>query len=146
VAEVARRADPFLGFCFEVRRNEQPVGGFSEVSGLQLETEVFDYAEGGMNDVLHKLPVRTKQTNVQFKGGMAGRTLWDWHDNVVSGKVTRWDVIVLLYDPTGKSPVAQWNLRRVYPVKWIGPSLNATQSQVAVETLELVHEGLKRMR
>lgn len=146
MAEVARRADPFLGFRFEVLRNKQRVGGFSEVSGLQLETEVFDYPEGGMNDVLHKLPVRTKQTNLQLKRGIADRTLWDWHDDVVSGKVTRWDVVVLLYDPTGNSPVAQWDLRRVFPVKWVGPALNATQNQVAVETLELVHEGLKRMR
>lgn len=146
MAEVARRADPFLGFRFEVLRNEQPVGGFSEVGGLQRETEVFDYPEGGMNDVLHKLPVRTKQANLQLKRGIADRTLWDWHDDVVSGKVTRWDVVVLLYDLTGNSPVAQWDLHRVFPVKWVGPSLNATQNQVAVETLELVHEGLKRMR
>jgi len=146
VAEVARRTDPFLGFRFAVLRNEQPVGGFSEVGGLQLETEVLDYAEGGMNDVLHKLPVRTKQANLQLKRGIADRTLWDWHEDVVSGKVTRWDVVVLLLDPAGNSPVAQWALHRVYPVKWIGPSLNATQNQVAVETLELVHEGLSRMR
>ncbi|MDH6143530.1 MULTISPECIES: phage tail protein [Kitasatospora] len=143
--ELARRTDPFPGFRFTVLRNGQPIGGFSEVGGLQLETEVFDYPEGGVNDVVHKLPVRTKQTNLSLKRGLADRILWDWHDDVVSGRVTRWDVVVLVYDQAGDTPVAQWGLHRVYPVKWVGPSLNATQNQVAIETLELVHEGLKRM-
>lgn len=145
MAEVARRADPFVGFRFEVRANDLTLGGFSECGGLQLETEVFDYPEGGLNTVLHKLPVRTKQTNLQLKRGIADRTLWDWHAELVAGTVRRRDGFVLLYDPSGQDVVARWDFRRAFPVKWIGPSLNATQNQVAVETLELVHEGLERI-
>jgi phage tail-like protein len=145
MAEVARRTDPFLGFRFEVRVDDLPLGGFSEVGGLQLETEVFDYPEGGLNTVLHKLPVRTKQTNLQLKRGIADRSLWDWHAELAGGIVKRRNGSILIHDPSGDQVVAQWQFRRAYPVKWVGPALNATQNQVAVETIELVHEGLEMM-
>jgi len=146
VAEVARRADPFLGFRFEVRVDDLPLGGFSECGGLQLETEVLDYAEGGLNTVLRKLPVRTKQTNIKLKRGIADRSLWDWHAELVGGVVRRRTGSIRIHDPAGGQVVAEWQFRRAYPVKWVGPELNATQNQVAVETIELVHEGLERMR
>jgi phage tail-like protein len=143
VAEVARRADPFLGFRFEVRVDDLPLGGFSECGGLQLETEVLDYAEGGLNTSLHKLPVRTKQTNIRLKRGIADRSLWDWHAELVSGVVRRRNGSIRIHDPGGGQVVAEWQFHRAYPVKWVGPELNATQNQVAVETIELVHEGLE---
>jgi len=143
VAEVARRADPFLGFRFEVRVDDLPLGGFSECGGLQLETEVLDYAEGGLNTSLHKLPVRTKQTNIKLKRGIADRSLWDWHAELVGGVVRRRSGSIRIHDPNGGQVVAEWQFHRAYPVKWVGPELNATQNQVAVETVELVHEGLE---
>jgi phage tail-like protein len=143
VAEVARRADPFLGFRFEVRVDDLPLGGFSECGGLQLETEILDYAEGGLNTSLHKLPVRTKQTNIKLKRGIADRSLWDWHAELVGGVVRRRSGSIRIHDPSGGQVVAEWQFHRAYPVKWVGPELNATQNQVAVETIELVHEGLE---
>jgi phage tail-like protein len=143
VAEVARRADPFLGFRFEVRVDDLPLGGFSECSGLQLETEVLDYAEGGLNTWLHKLPVRTKQTNIKLKRGIADQSLWNWHAELVGGVVRRRNGSIRIHDPAGGQVVAEWQFHRAYPVKWVGPELNATQNQVAVETIELVHEGLE---
>jgi phage tail-like protein len=145
VAEVARRADPFVAFRFEVRVDDLPLGGFSECGGLQLETEVMDYAEGGLNTHLHKLPVRTKQSPIRLKRGVVDRVLWDWYADLVGGLVVRRNGSILVHDPSGATVVAQWQFRRAYPVKWIGPELNATQNQVAVETIELVHEGLERM-
>jgi phage tail-like protein len=143
VAEVARRVEPFLGFRFEVRVDDLPLGGFSECGGLQLETEILDYAEGGLNTSLHKLPVRTKQTNIKLKRGIADRSLWDWHAELVGGVVRRRSGSIRIHDPSGGQVVAEWQFHRAYPVKWVGPELNATQNQVAVETIELVHEGLE---
>ena len=146
MAEVARRTDPFPGFCFEVLVGGRPLGGFSECSGLQLETEVLDYAEGGLNTVLHKLPVRTKQSNIRLKRGIADRSLWDWHAELAGGVVWRRSGSILIHDLGGSQVLAEWQFHDAYPVKWVGPELDATQSRIALETLELVHQGLQRTR
>jgi phage tail-like protein len=146
MAEVARRADPFVAFRYRVRVDGLPsLGGFSECGGLLLETEVMDYAEGGLNTHLHKLPVRTKQSPIRLKRGVVDRQLWAWYAELVGGLVVRRNGSILVYDADGEKVRAHWHFRRAYPVKWIGPELNATQNQLAVETVELVHEGLERM-
>lgn len=143
MAELARRADVFVAFRFEVRVDDRPLGGFTECGGLQLEIEVQDYPEGGLNTQLHKLPVRTKQSNIRLKRGIANRALWDWYAELAGGTVARCNGSILVHDPSGENVVAEWQFRRAYPVKWVGPELNATQNQVAVETIELAHEGLE---
>jgi phage tail-like protein len=146
VAELAVRVDPFGAFCFEVRVDQITLGGFSECGGLQREVEVQDYPEGGLNAYLHKLPVRVKQNPITLKRGIADRTLWDWHDELANGIVRRRNGAVVLRDPSGDGVVAEWRFERAYPVKWVGPTLNATQNQVAVEQVDLVYEGLTRAR
>lgn len=141
--ELARRKDPFLAFRFEVRLDSLPLGGFTECEGLQMETEVQDYPEGGLNTHLHKLPVRTKQSNIQLKRGIADRRLWAWHAEVAAGRIRRRGGSIRLRDLSGNTITAEWQFQRAYPVKWAGPQLQAAQSQVAVETIELVHEGLR---
>ena len=64
MAGTSDREDPFFAFRFKVEFNDLPVGGFSECSGIQLETDVHDYQEGGLNTHLHKFPTRTKQSNI----------------------------------------------------------------------------------
>lgn len=146
MAELASRGDPFAAFCFEVRVDDIPLGGFSECTGLQREIEVQDYPEGGLNAYLHKLPVRVKQNPITLKRGVADRVLWDWHDELANGIVRRRSGAVAMRDPSGEQVVAEWRFERAYPVKWVGPALNATQNQVAVEQLDLVYEGLTRAR
>jgi phage tail-like protein len=68
--------------------------------------------------------------------------LWDWHYGFIQGKVQRRDGVVTLMDEL-HIPVKVWSFRRGIPVKWTGPSLNAAQNQVAVEELEITHEGLR---
>jgi phage tail-like protein len=129
-------------FRFQVS-SEVPLGGFSECGGLQLETEVQDYPEGGQNAYVHKLPGRVKQTNLRLKRGLATQALWDWYAAILDGDIARRGVSVRLLDGT-RTVRAEWRLFRAYPVKWIGPDLNATQNQVAAETIELVYEGIQK--
>ena len=142
--ETGKRNDPFLAFQFEIELDDFAVSGFSECSGLQLETEVMDYAEGGLNTFVHKLPGRTKQPNLQCKRGIADRKLWDWYYDVTQGKLVFRNGSVRVFDATGHTPVMEWHFRQAFPCKWIGPSLNAAQSAIAVEVLELCHQGLER--
>jgi phage tail-like protein len=146
VASTGTRTDPFLVFRFEVLIGGLSVGGFSECSGLQLETDVQDYLEGGVNGFVRKLPTRTKQANLRLRRGIVDRTLWDWYYDLTQGVVRRRSGSVVVHDPSGGQDVAEWRFVEAFPSKWLGPELNATQNQVAVETVELCHEGLVRQR
>lgn len=136
------RHDPFMAFRFEIRLTGLPVSGFGECSGLQLETELQTYNEGGNNSFVRHFPTRTKQSNITLKRGIVDREIWTWYFDVIQGLIHFRDASIIVYDAAGVRPAAQWDIRRALPIKWIGPQLNATQNQVAVETLELAHHGL----
>jgi phage tail-like protein len=144
MAETGNRNDPFPGFRFEVRLDDMPAAGFSECSGLQLDTEIYDYNEGGLNSYVLKFPVRTKQTNIVLKRGIVDRTMWDWYYALTLGTIRFRNGSILVRDPAGQSVVMEWQFRNAFPCKWHGPDLNATQNAIAVETVELCHQGLER--
>jgi phage tail-like protein len=144
VASTGARADPVLALRFEVTLGDLAVGGFSECIGLQLETEVHDYQEGGLNTHVHKFPTRTKQMNITLKRGIVDRLVWYWYFDVTEGRIRPRDGGVLLHDASGAGVVAAWDFRSAFPCKWTGPELNASQNAIAVETFELCHQGLER--
>jgi phage tail-like protein len=139
------RNDPLLAFRFEVTLDAIPVGGFSECQGLQLETKVEEYAEGGLNSHVHKLPTRTSQSNIVLKRGVADDKMWLWYYALTLGQVQRLNGTIVLHDPNGDQPPLIWHFIQAFPCKWVGPDLNAGQSSVAVETVELCHQGLLRL-
>ena len=141
---VAEREDPYLSFRFLVEIQGLVVGGFSEVSGLQANTEVEEIKEGGVNDYVHKLPKITKYPNITLKRGITDLdALWNWHQDVVNGKVERKTVFIILLD-SERNEKWRWSFEHAYPVKWTGPDLKADGSTVGVETLELAHNGIKK--
>ncbi len=158
MAESGKRADPFLAFRFDVRFEPSAVGpkagagapeggalgGFTECTGLGLEVQVQDYLEGGCNDHAHKFPTRAVQSNVVLKRGVIDKAVWDWHHQTAQGRVQLRDVTILVYDLSGGTVVMEFRLRGAFPCKLTGPDLNAAQSGVAIETLELCHQGLER--
>jgi phage tail-like protein len=137
-----RSKDPFPAFSFEIRIDRLAVGGFSECTGLQLETEFQDYPEGGQNSFLHKFPTRTKQSNITLKRGIVDRSMWDWYWDLTQGKVERRDISIIVLDPAQAKQVV-WSLNKALPCKWVGPDLNATQNTVALETLELCYQQIE---
>src|SRR5579875_2900487 len=71
---------------------------FKECSGLQLQTEVFEYAEGGLNGYTHKIPGRTQVGNLTLRRGLVqDDQLWTWYSAVMEGRVQRRTVTVLVY-------------------------------------------------
>lgn len=119
------------------------VAGFSECSGLEATMEVFEFKEGGTNDYVHKFPTRASFANVVMKHGVIYLydDLWTWHNGFVQGKGKRKDGLIVLLDES-RAPAKVWKFKRGVPMKWTGPSLNAAQSTVAIESLEISHEGL----
>lgn len=95
---------------------------------------------------MHKLPIRVTQSDITLRRGVADRVLWDWYAELAGGTVRRRGGAILVRDPGGTAVVAEWRFQRALPVTWIGPELDAAQSRVAVESIELAHEGLDRRR
>lgn len=139
-----KRPDPYKNFNFLVQIDGIDQAAFSEVSGLQAETEVIEYREG--SDPLsssRKLPGVVKYGNVTLKRGVTqSRDLWEWWRTVSTGAVERRNVAVVLLDDA-RQPVKRWLLRNAFPAKYVAPDLNAKGNEVAIETLELAHEGLE---
>ncbi|NOY64100.1 MAG: phage tail protein [Nitrospirae bacterium] len=138
------RPYPYMGFRFLVEIDGIAVARFSEVSGIQVEVETESYEEGGVNDFVHLFPKRTKYQNIILKRGITdGQELWNWHQEVVRGTFKRKNGSIILLDSKGEEKW-RWNFVQAFPVKWTGPDLKAEGSSVAFESIELVHEGIKK--
>ena len=143
MSEVASRSDPYSAFNFLIEIDEINVGGFSEVSGLSIETEVDQIREGGVNDYVHHLSKGTKYSDITLKRGlMDSYALSDWYEGVVEGNITKKNLTIHLRNNSDKN-VRSWVVSNAYPKKWEGPTLNAGSNAYATENLVLVHEGLK---
>jgi len=120
-------------------------GGFSECTGLEMSLQVEEYKEGGRNSEILKFPSRVSWSNLTLKKGIgAGTTLWDWHYGFVEGKGKRRDGIIALLNDR-HLPNNIWYFRRGLPIKYTGPSLNAKDNNVAVESIEIAHEGIYQL-
>ncbi|HEV2915054.1 MAG TPA: phage tail protein [Pyrinomonadaceae bacterium] len=139
-----RISDPYAGFNFLVEIDNVRVAGFSECSGLQVEIKTFDYKEGGRNNSTLKFPEHASYGNVTLKRGVTlSNDLIDWQlDMAEDGRATVGNFAIILKDETGE-PVKRWNLIRAFPVKWTGPDLKANASEIAIESLEIAHEGIQ---
>lgn len=115
---------------------------FTEMSGLQIETTVTDYEEGGTNGYVHRLPGRSKVSNLTFKRGLTkSNEFFKWYLKILQGSLERKNVDVVMFDAAGNE-IAKWSFSQAFPVKWVGPQLTADGKTVAIETLELAHDGL----
>ncbi len=118
------------------------LGGFSECSGLEMSMQPEEYKEGGNNGYIHKFPTRVSWSNITLKKGIgAGTALWDWNYGFVEGRGKRRDGIIVLLDDL-RTPNNVWYFRRGLPVKYTAPAMNATQNNVAIESIEIAHEGV----
>jgi phage tail-like protein len=138
------RVDPYGAFRFHLEIDSVIVAGFLEVSGLNVETEVEERSEGGLNDQVHTLVKGSKSPRLILKRGLThSEALWNWHQEVVAGRIKRRSGRVLLFDTTGAEKW-RWTFEGAYPVKWTGPDLKADSGAVAFEAVELVHRGIHK--
>lgn len=136
--------DPYGAFNFIVELDASPVAAFTEVSGLEYEVQVIEYRDG--NDVtptVRKIPGLVKYANIVLKRGMtADSDFWNWVVQPLNGPVeTRSGSIVIL--DQNHEPIARWQFFEGWPCKYVGPHLAAGASEVAIETVEICHEGLQ---
>ena len=135
--------DPYGNFNFLVEIDSITRAAFQECSGLDSTIDVIEHREGGENTTLRKLPGITKYSNIQLKWGMTDdEQLYSWHRRIVKGEMDRKNLSIIILDRRGEE-VNRWNFIRAWPTKWEGPSLSAEGNDVAIEMLELAHEGIQ---
>jgi phage tail-like protein len=143
---MATKTHPFTALHFMVKWGDSGnTVSFSEVSGLTLESEPIEYRGGDdISLTVRKLPGLRKYGNVTLKRGIvpAENGFWDWWNTIQSGTVERRPVTISLLNEEHK-PVVNWEIQDAWPVKVEGPGLNATGNEIAIETLEFAHEGMK---
>ncbi len=131
-----------VGSALKSAISDVALGGFSECTGLEMSMRIEEFNEGGNNGSALKFAGRVSHGNLTLKRGQGTSTaLWDWHYGFVTGQGKRRDGIVALLDDR-QMPNNVWYFRRGLPVKYSGPAMNASQSQVAIEAIEIAHEGL----
>jgi phage tail-like protein len=151
------REDPLAGFNFYLTLVDTSdvlttlvstvfnyaVAGFAECAGLDATVEVMEYKEGGVNDFVHKFRTRASFGNITLKRGVTflSDDLWTWHNDFVVGQGKRKDGVIVLQDESRRAAKV-WKFKRGIPMKWVGPSLHGSQNNVAIESLEIAHEGL----
>src|SRR6185436_15898075 len=142
------RDDPYAGYNFEViikgvsDDGTAVRGSFSEASGLEVEVSPIEYRTGSEDITVRKVPGLKKHPNIVLKRGVIGDlALWNWIVEAMNGLVRRTEGSVVLLDENRRE-VMRWNFRRDWPSKWTGPGLNAKNNEIAMETLEICHEGL----
>jgi len=138
----ASRKDPLASFNFIINI-EGVTAGFSEVGGLTTETDVVEYRNGDEDITVRKIPGKRKYTNLSFKRGYCvnAKDLWEWRKSVIEGRTQRRSGTITLLDESRK-PAMIWHFFEAWPNKWAGPAFNAKNNDIAIEELELAHEGL----
>jgi phage tail-like protein len=115
-----------------------------EVSGLGVEIPPIEYRNGSEDITVRKILGLKKFTNITLKWGITGDLIfWNWIVAGMNGLVPRPrpNGSVVLLDENRKE-VMRWNFTQGWPCKWTGPSLNAKNNEIAIDTLEIAHEGL----
>ena len=138
------RKDPFRNFRFRLEIDGIQQAGFSEVSGFDITIDPVDYREGNVPTHVRKLPGLTKFGNVTLKWGVTDSTeLHDWHRQIVDGDIKRRNLSIVVIDEAGQDK-ARFEILEAWPTKYDPMDLNAKGNEVAIETLELVNEGVRR--
>lgn len=138
------RTDPYRGFNFLVEIDGITQAGFQEVGGLDASTDPVDYREGTDPKHVRKLTGLDKYSPISLKRGITDSDeLWKWRETVIDGKTDRRNGSIVLLDEKGAEKL-RWNFVNAWPSKWTGPALNSTGNAVAIETLEITHEEVKK--
>jgi phage tail-like protein len=138
-----KRKDPFRGFNFQVDIDGIGSGSFSEVSGLTADGDAVDYREGAdpINNVRKLQGLRKFPMIVMKRGYIQNDELWQWYARIYSGQDDRRNGSIVLMNEQ-RTPVMRWHFENAWINKIEGPSLKAAGNEVAIESMEICHEGL----
>ena len=134
---------PLPKFHFRVEWGGSKIG-FTEVTGLNIENEMIEYRDGSSPEYHKvKMPGLQKYGNITLKRGMfnGDNEFFQWLNTVSLSKIERRDVSISLLNENHE-PVYNWRVKNAFPVKVVAPDFKSDANEVAVETIEIAHEGL----
>lgn len=138
-----RPKDPYRGYNFRLEIDGITRAGFREASGLDSTQDPIQYREGNEKPLTQrKMPGLNTYSNISLKWGISDDAeFWAWRLKAMQGTVERKNGSIVLMDDTGEAKM-RWNFVNGWPTKWSGPSFNATGNDVAIESVDIAHEGL----
>ncbi|HEV8209502.1 MAG TPA: phage tail protein [Vicinamibacterales bacterium] len=137
------RQDPLRGFRFLLEIDGIASGGFTRVKGIAREVKYESYREGGVVEYEHKLVSQVSYPVLILERGLALDDLWRWAQAIADGEMTRRTIHIRLQNEAGEKAWA-WQIQHALPVKWSASDLDAQNSPVVMESLELAHHGLRK--
>jgi|SRR5215211_984702 len=145
---VGTRKDPFRNSRYIVEIDGITQAGFSEVTVPDTTTDVIEYREGNEVTTVRKVPGLTKYSNIVLKYGITdSMELFNWYKDIVDGKIktSRKNISVLFLDEQGNE-ATRWTFVQAWPTKYTPPPGNAKANEIGIETLEIAHEGMLRVK
>jgi len=144
---MAGRTDPYRNFRFRVEIDGITQAGFNEVTFGDTSVEIQEYRDGTDPTHPRKLSGQTKYGNITLKWGITDSLdLYNWHKNILEkgAKDNRKNIAIILINEAGDDK-ARWEIENAWPVKYDPPDFNAKGNDIAIETMDIVHEGYKRV-
>lgn len=141
---VGDRKDPYRGYNYRVEIDGLSVAGFSEASGLTLDTDPVEYREGNeLRMTVRKLSGLRKFSNITLKRGYTDNAeLFDWYKQNLNGSVERRNGAIILMTED-RDDALRWNFEQGWVTKYTGPTMNATSNDVAIESVEICVEWIE---
>lgn len=149
--ERALRNDPLPAFSFLVEidmgQGKEAAALFQSASGLQFSTQVVPVGAGGVNNTTYKLVGHTEWPNLVLKKGFTNNSrllMWrqEWLRSAMDGgRKRRFGGKITLLDTSLKEQ-GTWEFKRGWPCKWDISEFSASKNEIAIETLEIAHDGL----
>jgi phage tail-like protein len=135
-------SDPLRAYNFELEIGGERAGGFTEIGGLTADGDPVDYREGrGRQQSVDRVVGLRKRQQLTLKRGVATRKLWDWYTGISKGREDAREISITMLDESRK-PVRRWRIVNASITKIASPTLNASGNEIAIESIEIVHEGL----
>lgn len=147
MADASANTYPYGKFRYKVEISGVTAGGFNEVSGFDASIDVIEYREGDHPMLTPlKMPGLRKYGNITLKQGVVDtKAMYDWMAKGLNGDVERQTITITIVDIAGND-TASWQVINAWPTKYTAPDFNATSSEVAIETMEIAHEGMTRTK
>jgi phage tail-like protein len=137
--------DPFRNYNFKLSVMGVTEGHFTECTNIGVKVEALKYREGGLQQIVHRLPGRVEYADVTLRYGLTkSDELWKWFQTAVAGRVERKNVSIIVMDADGVTEALRWDLLNAWPSAWRGAPLDAMGNDVAIESLTLVFDNLQR--
>ena len=133
--QIRKQINPSFRFVVDVDDERQ--AAFTECTLPNIEWDVEELKEGGLNTYTHQLPSRRKATKVSLKNGIGKNELLNWYIEAISKTVKRKKLTITLLNACQEAVVV-WNIEKAYPIKWSGPQLKTDGNAVAIQTLEFI--------